>query len=306
MRVIISGPTGAIGHALIEKLLLENDEVLAICHKGSKRIGTLPQNPNLKVIELDLDEYKSFAEVHKKTGRYDIFYHLAWNGTVGDSRNDTSLQMNNISYAIDAVRLANSFGCKTFVGAGSQAEYGRYEGKLSDKTPTFPENGYGIAKLCAGQLTRILCNQFGIKHIWTRILSIYGPYDGEKSMVISSLRKMIKGEEVPFTKGEQRWDYLYCGDAANALYLLGRKGINGKIYVLGSGEAKELKSFINTMQEKTSSESALKFGEIPYSLNQVMYLCADITELNKDTGFLPSVSFEEGIIKTINYVKGQS
>lgn len=304
MRVVITGPTGAIGHALIEKCISNGDEVLAVCRKGSSRIASLPKDAGVTVLELslcDYDEYISSASA--PDAPYDVFYHFAWNGTTGASRNDTDLQSKNVQYALSAVKLASFFGCKTFIGAGSQAEYGRVEGSLRADTPAFPENGYGIAKLCAGQLTRILCGQLGIKHIWTRILSVYGPYDGEGSMVISSLRKMIKGEESGFTKGEQEWDYLYSADAAKAMYLIAQKGIGNKIYVIGGGRTRKLRDYINVMDQKVNPAVHPVLGAVPYADKQVMYLCADISELTKDTGFVPEVDFEEGIEKTIQYVK---
>lgn len=305
MRIVITGPTGAIGHALIEKCIKNNDEVLAICHRESKRIKTIPNNPLVKILELDLSDYLAFSENYDNSlGKYDMFYHFAWGFTTGDGRNNIEQQSLNIQYAINAVKLANAFGCKIFVGAGSQAEYGRVEGLLKPDTPVHPENGYGIAKLCAGQLTRILCTQLGIRHIWTRILSVYGPFDGEGTLIISSLRKMLIGDDIPLTKGEQVWDFVYSSDAANAMYLLGTKGIDGKTYVIGNGKSDILKNYIITMKEKSLSDSLLKFGAIPYSKKQVMHLCADISELTKDTGFYPEVSFEEGIIKTIDYLKG--
>ena len=119
------------------------------------------------------------------------------------------LQNKNIEYTLDAVELAHHFGCSVFVGAGSQAEYGRVEGKLSDTTPTDPETGYGVAKLCAGRMSRVMCASLGIKHIWARILSVYGPYDGDGSMVTSTLKKMLRGEEPELTAGEQMWDYTF-------------------------------------------------------------------------------------------------
>ena len=293
MRVVITGPTGAIGHALIEKCISNGDEVLAVCRKGSSRIASLPKDAGVTVLELSLCDYDEYiSSASKPEVPYDVFYHFAWNGTTGASRNDTDLQSKNVQYALSAVKLASFFGCRTFIGAGSQAEYGRVEGSLRADTPTFPENGYGIAKLCAGQLTRILCGQLGIKHIWTRILSVYGPYDGEGSMVISSLRKMIKGEESGFTKGEQEWDYLYSADAANA-----------KIYVIGGGRTRKLRDYINVMDQKVNPAVHPVLGAVPYADKQVMYLCADISELTKDTGFVPEVDFEEGIEKTIQYVK---
>ena len=89
----------------------------------------------------------------------DTFYHFGWDGTFGNSRNNMYGQNQNVRYALDAVEAAQALGCSTFVGAGSQAEYGRFEGKLNAGVPAFPENGYGIAKLCAGQMTRIACRR---------------------------------------------------------------------------------------------------------------------------------------------------
>ena len=255
-------------------------------------------------MELSLNDYEDYIkEVDAPGVPYDVFYHFAWESTTGASRNDTDSQSLNIRYALSSVKLASFFGCKVFIGAGSQAEYGRVEGSLRSDTPAFPENGYGIAKLCAGQLTRILCSQLGIKHIWTRILSVYGPYDGENSMVISSLRKMIRGEEARFTKGEQEWDYLYSEDAARAMYLIAKKGTEGKVYVIGSGKTRKLRDYIMIMDEKASPVIHPDLGAIPYADKQVMYLCADIRELTEDTGFIPVVDFEEGIDKTIQYVR---
>ncbi|MGN0157318.1 MAG: NAD-dependent epimerase/dehydratase family protein [Lachnospiraceae bacterium] len=185
--VIITGPTGAVGMALIEKCMEQKISVLAICHRNSKRRDILPKNSLNTVIELDLPEYASY--IPEVVGKYDTFFHLAWEGTYGEARNNLLNQEKNIRYTLDAVNLAKRFGCKTFVGAGSQAEYGRVDGILKPNTPAFPENGYGIAKLCAGQMSRILCKQLGIRHIWTRILSIYGPHDKEYTMVMSILKK---------------------------------------------------------------------------------------------------------------------
>ena len=247
MKIIISGPTGAIGRALISKYIENGDDVLAICRKGSARKIMLPVSSRFKILELNLADYSNYQISDLFKEKYDCFYHLAWDGTVGFDRQDTEKQTRNIFYSLDAVNLAHRFGCDIFIGAGSQAEYGRVEGKLKPDTPVNPDNGYGIAKLCSGQMTRLLCGQLGMKHIWVRILSVYGPYDGEKSMIISSLRKMLNEEETLFTKGEQKWDFLYCDDAANAIYLLANKGIDKKTYVLGSGKALMLSDYIEIM-----------------------------------------------------------
>ena len=226
---------------------------------------------------------------------YDIFFHMAWSGTTGTSRNDEALQQQNAAYSLDAVRLAKKLGCHTFVFAGSQAEYGRVEGKLNADTPTYPENEYGKYKLQAGETTRALCESLSIKHIWARILSVYGPYDSKTSMIMSAISKLRNGEIAEFTKGEQLWDYLYSADAANALLLAAMKGKHGRIYPIGSGSVRALSEYIQILKNQIDPHAQIELGAVPYAPKQVMYLCADISQLKQDTGFEPKTEFEDGI-----------
>ena len=300
-RVVITGPTGAIGIALINCLIENGIEVLAVCREDSKRINSIPNHNLVKIVKLNLNEIYKLSDIISE--RYDVFYHLVGEGTFGNSRNNMWGQMKNIQYTLDAVEVAAKLGCYKFIGAGSQAEYGRVEGKLTALTPTFPENGYGIAKLCAGQMSRILCEQKNMNHIWTRILSVYGPYDGENTMIMSVIRKLAHGEKPSLTEGKQQWDYLYSKDAGYAMYLLGEKGVSGKIYCIGSGQTKALSEYVEILRDNISRDLELGFGEIAYAPKQVMHLCADITDLEMDTGFEPKYSFEDGIKETIEWYK---
>lgn len=292
-RAIITGATGAVGTALVKELVANGVEVLVFCREGSKRNVQIPEHELVTRKYCALNE---LAAVQNDTGKdYDVFYHFAWEGTTGAARNDMYLQNQNIRYALDAVAAAKRFGCHTFIGAGSQAEYGRVEGLLKPDTPAFPEMGYGIGKLCAGQMTREYAHQLGMKHIWTRILSVYGPNDGAQSMVMSTINKLKNGEVPEFTKGEQLWDYLYSEDAAIAFHLLGEKGHDGKVYVLGSGHAEPLAGYIEKIRKVVAPEAEIKLGAIPYSEKQVMHLQADISALTKDAGFKPKKDFTDGI-----------
>ena len=296
-KAIITGPTGAIGMSLIGKLLREEVDVLAIVHRGSRRADRIPKHPRLQLIEADLAD---LADIALPEQDWEVFYHLAWGGTFGDARNDLECQIDNIRYTLDAVRLAKRGGCSTFIGAGSQAEYGRYEGILEADTPTYPENGYGMAKLCAGQMSRQLCEQLGLKHIWTRILSVYGPYDGGNTMISMAIRNLTAGKPTHFTKGEQLWDFLYSGDAADILYLLGLRGKSGNTYVLGSGTTRPLREYIEILAKKLGVEGNLGIGDVPYAEKQVMHLQADIRPLEEELGYVPGTGFDEGIEATIH------
>ena len=300
-HVIVTGATGMVGAAMIEQMLEDGIEVTAIIRPASNKIKNLPVHPKLKVVECDIDD---LLRLKGRLGKgYDTFYHFAWNGTYGASRDDACLQEQNIKDTLDAVELAKDCGCQTFIGAGSQAEFGRVEGEISDRLPKKPVTGYGIAKLTACHLSRILCEKYGLRHNWGRIVSTYGPKDNPYTMVMSSIIKMLNGEKMSFTKGEQVWDYLYGGDCSRAFYLIGKYGKHGKAYTIGSGKTRYLKEYITAIRDTVNPALEIGLGEIDYYPNQVMHLCADISELTADTGFLPEVSFEDGIRKTVEWYR---
>lgn len=300
-RIVITGATGAIGMAMIGLCIRKGVEALILCRKDSARAGRIPVHPLIRVRYCDLSQMRDWKPEEQES--YDIFYHFAWAGTTGTARNDMYLQNKNVEYTLDAIRLAGHLGCHTFIGAGSQAEYGRVEGKLNENTPVRPENGYGIAKLCAGLMSREECRSLGMRHIWTRILSVYGPYDGENSVIMSSIQKLLRGEEPELTAGDQIWDYLYSEDAARAFLALGEKGRDGAVYCIGSGEARPLKEYLYLLRDAVDPALPLGLGKRPYGGKQIMYLSADISRLKEDTGFAPEVSFEDGIRRTVEWGK---
>ena len=297
---VVTGPTGAVGTALCRKLTEQGIAVFAVIRPGSARAEHLREIAGVRLVACDAAELLHLPELVPAA---DAFFHLAWAKTVGQGRNDMPAQIDNIRYAIDAVQAASALGCKVFVGAGSQAEYGRVDHALTPETPCFPENGYGMAKLCAGQMSRTACEGLGIDHIWPRILSVYGPFDGLGSMVSSVTRALLHGEKPLLTKGEQLWDFLYADDAARALVLLARHGRSGAVYPLGSGSARPLREYIEALRDAIDPALPLGLGEIPYGDKQVMHLEADISALKKDTGFAPQTDFQTGIRKTIDWVR---
>lgn len=300
-KVVISGATGAIGVALINKLVDEGVSVLALCRKEG-RLDNITKSELVKIEYCSLEQMDNYEPSEND---YDAFYHLAWAGTYGDARNNYVLQENNVRCAVSAVNLANRFGCKAFVGVGSQAENGvlDYGVKVRYDSPENPITEYGKAKLKVGRLTREICKKLNIRHCWCRVLSTYGECDGEHTMVMSSIKKFLNGEDVDFTPAMQDWDYIYNGDVANALYLVGLKGKNGSIYPIGSGKTHKLGEFIEIIRDCTNKNAKCNFGSLDYYDNQVMYLCADIDNLINDTGFKPSVDFKDGIKNTVEWYK---
>lgn len=299
---VITGATGTIGRALISVCIEAGYAVLAIVHRDSPRASALNKIEHCQALHLDLSEYDNAMEEMKKQNitpeGCELFFHLAWMAPFGKDRENLPLQLKNVKDSLAAVCFAKALGCTTFVGAGSQAEYGRVEGKLSPDTPAFPETGYGVAKLCAGQMTELACEQAGLKHIWTRILSVYGPHDGKQSLISVAINDMMKNKDTSFSPCDQMWDYIYSEDAARAMLLVAQKGKNGNVYVIGSGDAHPLKEYIHKIAAITGYKKEISFGKRAYNDKQVMYLQADVTKL-QELGFKPQVSFEEGIRRII-------
>lgn len=294
--IIVTGATGAVGSAVVRRAIENGMDVTCIVHQGSKRLGNLPQSDKVHIVECDLHNYGTLS----LEGQYDAFIHLSWEKTFGVSRDDAEVQTRNIQYTLDAVQLAHRCGCSVFVGAGSQAEYGVQSVDLTPDLPVKPESGYGIAKYAAGKLSAMLCKNLGMRQCWVRILSVYGPNDGENSLISYLIREFKAGNSPQLTKCEQMWDYLYADDAADAILVVAEKGIDGKAYPLGSGNGRRLSEYVGDIKNVINPTIAVQFGAKDYYPHQPMHLVADIRNLTEDTGWKPKESFTEGIKKTIS------
>lgn len=298
-HVVITGATGIVGISLVKCMLEYEVAITVILRPHSNRERNLPVSDKVRKVYCELSQLHKLSK--ENIGSCDVFYHLAWEGAAY-ARDDVRTQLANVNYTLDAIRLAKELGGK-FVGVGSQAEYGQYSGTVQPEAVPKPTCAYGIAKMTAQKLGEIYAKQIGIPFIWTRIFSIYGPHDLDKTLIMSCIKALEEQKTIDLTKCEQIWDFLYSDDAAEAYYRIGIAGRDGTIYNICSGITKKLDEFINQLDEKYrelfDTQGKIIFGTREYSENQVMFLGGDITSLNKDTGFTPRISFEEGVKRTI-------
>ncbi len=107
-------------------------------HPGSARAALLPQDARLHVVALRCRPGGVGRSAWPQPGcpeKADAFFHFAWAHTIGPGRNDMPAQIENIRYTIAAVPHRGGTGLPVFIGAGSQAEYGRVEGVLTAPIP---------------------------------------------------------------------------------------------------------------------------------------------------------------------------
>jgi UDP-glucose 4-epimerase len=187
----------------------------------------------------------------------------------------------------------------TWVGLGSQAEYGAVEGRLSEELPPKPVTAYGVSKLCLCLMTEKLCAMTETRFLWLRLLAAYGPMDDPRHLLPSVINQLLDGERPALTPGEQRWDYLYIEDAAEAICRLALETSASGVFNLGSGDALTVRSLVETVRDLIDPALPLGLGDVPYRPDQVMHLEGDLAKLTTATGWRPEVTMEEGLRRTL-------
>lgn len=292
MKAVVTGAAGFAGYSLTRELLEKDYEVFAVLRPGSSHNERFDKvGGTLHLVEADCADFDKLAE---KIGcDCDVFYHLAWFG----DRDDFEGQNANIDYTIKALESAGKLGCKRFVGIGSQAEYGVYEGLITEDLMPHPINAYGAAKVAAMYLTKRRAEQLDIDWIWGRIFSLYGDYEPAGRMLPDLLKKMQTGEPISLSSCEQNWDYLHVVDAAKSIVALGERGHAGDIYNIANGQYMPLKEFVERAKKQLNSEAEVKFGN---RTNPFISLQPGVKKIHEHTGWKPEISFEDGIEAFVN------
>lgn len=301
MKVIISGATGFLGKAITEECLKHNDEVVVLV-KDVQKAYELWGN-NLTIVECALSDYRNFAEsnIKMEIGQADVFYHLAWNGTSGRLRGDYSIQLANVEAACDALKLAAELKCKRFINAGSIMEY--EASKYLHETGCEPGLGYiySISKLSADYMLKTISYNEGIDYINAVISNIYGEGEVSERFINVMLRKMLHGESLNLTTCEQLYDFIYITDAAEVFYMLADKGVSGQEYYIGNSVLRPLKEFVLVMKNELKSSSVINFGKVPFNGSFSTYSDIDIAKVERELGYIPKISFAEGIKRLAEY-----
>jgi nucleoside-diphosphate-sugar epimerase len=285
---ILTGSTGFLGHWLLKELIENNVFVYALCRKSSSRISRLDGYKNIKVIEINMED---ISKLHDHINYADNFYHLAWEG----DRDDFLSQTKNIENSISAMQVAKKIGVKHFTMTGSHVEYGICNDRVDENHITKPTTAYGVCKLSAYFILKVLSERLTLPFSWLRIFSIYGNDDSQNKLLISYIFSCFKNNKEPeLTTCEQLWDFLYAKDAANALYLIGAQEKEG-VYNLGFGESRKLKDFIIEARDILKPGIRLNFGSnenfVKFDLN------VNVDKIKKEIGWYPKTSFKEGISK---------
>lgn len=286
MKITIAGANSFIGKRLLNKAVSKN-EITAIVRNGS-----LFTYPGINIIHCDMDNYDKLG---KLCGSGDIFIDLTWKGSRGIDRQNKKMQELNYKSTFAAMKSMANAGYKTIVSAGSQAEYGLCEGIITEETPTNPNTEYGIYKLRIFNEVSELADKIGCRFIEPRYFSLYGQGDYDRTLIMSTLKKMLHGDKIELNECTQLWDYLYVDDAIDALLNICYNNALGGVYNFATGEHRMLREFILDMKDAVNSNSEVIFGAVKYD-GLYIDLRPNVTKL-KSTGWIQKTSFKDGIRK---------
>lgn len=298
-RAFVTGASGFIGAAVARRLVAEGVPTAVLLRPTSHPWRLGDSLPHLTVIEGSFHEPAGY-EAALADFAPDTVFHLAWHG-VGRSRRDDPEQVRiNVPGTIDLFLAAVRAGAKSFIAAGSQAEYGPSDRRIDEGHPTRPGTLYGAAKLATLMLLERLAAAHAVRLAWLRVFSVYGPQDDEGTLLGSLVPRLLAGERPAVTSGTQLWDYLHVDDAAAAFLAVARSAAAG-VFNVGAGVAPPLRDSITLVRDLIDPALEIGFGEVPLGPGAVTRLEPDVCRLKAATGWSPRVLLADGLRSTIEW-----
>jgi nucleoside-diphosphate-sugar epimerase len=291
---VVTGADGFIGSHLLSFFNSIDIPVVALVMKGSRIATTISSLEKVTILECDLVNWENI-KIQISSNTNITFYHLAWSGVSPEARLSIEKQLINVELSISALKLAKKIKADRFVTLGSTMEY-MYAGKPIDETalPT-PQNAYGAVKLAVRYLCQELAKEEEIPFIYAVVTGVYGANRLDNNVITYTVKKLLQKERPSLTKLEQLWDYIHIDDLVRALYLIGEKGQPGAFYAVGHGDNCPLSQYVNIIHNMIDPTLPLGIGDVSYTSDQLPGSCINLQKLQKDTGFIPEISFEEGI-----------
>jgi len=306
MKYLITGGAGFIGSNLVSRIINEATKVIVIDNliTGS--------NENLKKFE----KYENFVfHSHDIQNHFDpqenidFVIHLASCASPVAYFNHpiNTLKSGSIG-TINALGIARKYGSKFLLSSTSEV-YGdpkvtpQPESYWGNVNPVGPRSMYDESKRFAEAATQAYISEYSLNAKIIRIFNTYGPSmqinDGR--VVTNFIVQALKNQDITiYGDGSQTRSFCYVDDTVDGL-LLALNYDKPEIFNIGNDNEITIKEFAEFIIEVTNSRSNLVYKDLPQ--DDPLQRKPDLTKSSKILGYKPLVSLEEGILKTINWVK---
>ena len=306
MNILILGAAGFIGTNLTIKLAENKESQITLVDKSESYFSTIEKfnfsNVELKESSLDINMDFSILE------NQDIVYHLV-------STNVPTTSNQHISYDIQANVLfsSNLFDAcvkhrvkkVVFISSGGTVYGKEATCPLPENTPTNPISSYGVQKIMIEKLMYLYNYMYGLDYRIIRLANPYGPYqrpNGVLGVVTTFTYKALKGEELQvYGDGSVVRDFIYIDDAIRGILNIVEGKNKHHIFNLGCGYGTSIKEVVETVRKVAGTDTKVVYKEGRHVDVPVNYL--DISRYEKYYGKLNPISLEQGIKRTIEFMK---
>ncbi len=297
LKILVTGGAGFIGIHLVDALIKKGARVSVIDNLSTGRKENI--NPKAVFYHMDMND-KKVAEVFKKE-KPEIIFHLAHNTNMHKSVEDPIFDAQGIIGSLNFFNLARENYVKKIIMASSAMIYGNYPPRLLPVTEEHlfqPDSPYAISKIATENYLRFFNRMYKLPIVILRYPTVYGPRQVGGAMA-DYIRKIAKGQSGDmFGDGKLTRDYVYVDDIirANLLAL----DYKGKELVFNLGSSKE--TTLNNLHQKIArlfNKPNLKPIYHPVRLGEVFRFCVSYKKAEKELGWRPTVSLDEGLQKMI-------
>ena len=303
---LVTGGAGFIGSHLCEELIRRGERVRVVDSLITGKRENLAHLPQVEFLQGDLAD---IDVARRAVQGIEYVLHQAAIPSVPRSVEDpVTSNRANIDASLSVLVAARDAGVRRVVYAGSSSAYGNSETLPKVETmPTAPLSPYALQKLVAEQYCQMFTSLYGFETVTIRYFNVFGPrqdpsspYSGVISLFISALcedrRPTIYGD------GEQTRDFTYVANVVDGvLRACHAPGASGGIINVATGGRISLKQLFETVKRKVGSQLEPIYSE-PRA-GDVRDSQADIGKAERLLGYTPSVSFDDGLGRTVAWYR---
>jgi nucleoside-diphosphate-sugar epimerase len=295
MRVLVTGANGFIGSAVARCLSNSGHDVFGVVRPQStadRLAATLPAD---NIVRLDLDQNRAFDTLIAAI-RPDCCVHLAWYVVHGRYQHAEE-NLHYLRQGIDLFSRLIAAGCPRIVGIGTCFEYDTSAECLDERSPTRPANLYARCKLELGHALEHLASRAGTEWAWIRLFYLYGPGEHPQRLIPRVISAVERGVPIELHGPEHIRDYLHVDDMAAAIGAVAACDLSGFVNV-GSGVPVSVRRVVEVIAQASGRPAVIRQTGPP-SVADPPFLCANVDLLKRATGWVPSMTLEEGLRQTV-------